>query len=157
LLIAVLADTHGDTNSVCKHLKQWKLDGLIFAGDYYRDGEKIARDLQINYYGVRGNCDRSEPRARDEEIIELMNKKIYLLHGHQYGVKQSVSRLYYRALELEVDAVIYGHTHYPHLEQIDKLWIINPGSPSRSRIDSRGSYGLIEIKQNGFEPRLIYL
>lgn len=157
MLIAVLADTHGDISSVCKHLKQWKLDGLLFAGDYYRDGEKIAQTLRINYYGVRGNCDRYESQARDEEIIELMSKRIYLLHGQQYGVKQSISRLYYRALELEVDTVVYGHTHFPHMEKIDKIWMINPGSPSRNRIDSRGSYGLIEIEPDIFKPRLIYL
>lgn len=157
MLIGVLADTHGDIGNVCKHLKQWKMDRLFFAGDYYRDGEKIAKVLKTNYYGVRGNCDRFNSQARDEEIIEIMNKKIYLLHGHQYGVKQSVNQLYYRALELQVDAVIYGHTHSPHLEQIDKLWMINPGSPSRPRTNSRGSYGLIEIEQDIFKPRLIYL
>jgi uncharacterized protein len=58
---------------------------------------------------------------------------------------------------MQVDAVIYGHTHCPHLEQIDKLWMINPGSPSRPRTNSQGSYGLIEIEQDKFKPRLIYL
>jgi putative phosphoesterase len=157
LLIAVVADTHSDTNIICQHLTQKKPDMLMFAGDYYRDGENIAQTLQIEYYGVRGNCDRSEPRARDEEIIMIMGKRFYLLHGHQYGVKQSMSSLYYRTREVDADVVIYGHTHMAHMEQIDNIWMINPGSASRPRFDSRGSYVLIEVEKSTFLPRLVYL
>jgi hypothetical protein len=157
LLIAVVADTHGETNKICQRLKQKKPDMLIFAGDYYRDGDKIAQALQIDYYGVRGNCDRSEPRARDEEIIMVMDKKFYLLHGHQYGVKQSMNSLYYRAREIDADVVIYGHTHTAHLEQIDNIWMINPGSVSRPRFDCRGSYVLIEMDESTFLPQLVYI
>ncbi|NLV20696.1 MAG: metallophosphoesterase [Syntrophomonadaceae bacterium] len=157
MLIGVVADTHGDTDKICQHLKQWKLDQLIFAGDYYRDGKKIAQTLQINYYGVRGNCDRSEPSARDEEIVTVIDKRFYILHGHQYGVKQSMTRLHYRALELEADVVIYGHTHAAQLQQIDHIWMINPGSASRPRFDDRSSYVLIEMDKNLFQPRLVYI
>ena len=157
MLIAVVADTHGDTNKIYQHLKQKNPDMLMFAGDYYRDGEKIAQALQIKYYGVRGNCDRSEPRARDEEIIMIMEKRFYILHGHQYGVKQSMSSLYYRTQEVNAEVVIYGHTHIAHLEQIDNIWMINPGSASRPRLDSRSSYVLIEVEKSTFLPRLVYL
>jgi len=157
LLIAVVADTHGDTNKICQQLKPRNPDMLIFAGDYYRDGEKIAQSLQSKYYGVRGNCDRSEPRARDEEIIMIMGKRFYILHGHQYGVKQSINNLYYRTREIDADVVIYGHTHTAHLEQIDNIWMINPGSASRPRFDSRGSYVLIEVGKSTFLPRLVYI
>lgn len=157
MLIGVVADTHGDTEKICQHLKPWKLDCLIFAGDYYRDGKKIAQILQINYYGVRGNCDRTESGAGDEEIISVMDKRFYIVHGHQYGVKQSINRLYYRAQELEADVVIYGHTHVAQLEQIDNIWMINPGSVSRPRYDNRGSYVLIEMDKNSFKPRLVYM
>jgi putative phosphoesterase len=157
VLIAVAADTHGDTEKICQHLKPWKPDMLIFAGDYYRDGEKIAKSLQIKYHGVRGNCDRSDPQARDEEIVMIMGKKFYLLHGHQYGVKQGMNNLYYRTREIEADVVIYGHTHAEHLEQINNIWMINPGSASRPRINSRGSYVLIEMEKGVFLPRLLYI
>ncbi len=155
MLIAVVADTHGETEEICRHLQAWKLDVLIFAGDYYRDGEKIAKSLQIPYHGVRGNCDRNEPRAADEEIITIKDKKFYILHGHLWGVKQSINRMYYRALERKADVVVYGHTHVAHLEQIDHLWLINPGSASRPRIDKRGSYVLIDWQQEVFSPQLI--
>jgi len=157
LVIGVLADTHGNTDMICRQLKQWKLDCLLFAGDFYADGHKIARALKTKFYGVTGNCDASSSAGKSEEVIEIMGKRIYLTHGHQYGVKQSISRLYYRACELGVDVVVYGHTHTPHLEQNGELWLMNPGSPSRPRLDNQGTYGIIEMDTTHFEPRIIHL
>ena len=157
MIIGVLADTHGKTESICRHLKQWKLDYLLFAGDYYNDGQKIARALKIKCLAVKGNCDSPTGTGTSEEIVEILDKKIYLVHGHQFGVKQSINRLYYRAQEMGADVVIYGHTHTPHLEYTGELWMINPGSPSRPRLNSKGSYVLIEMDTGIFEPRLISL
>ena len=157
MIIGVIADTHGKTESICRQLKQWKIDCLLFAGDFYNDGQKIARTLKTKYYGVKGNCDSPTGPGANEEIVEIMDKKIYLVHGQQFGVKQSINRLYYRAKELGVDAVIYGHTHTPHLEYTGDLWMINPGSPTRPRLNSKGSYVLIEMDTGIFEPRLISL
>ncbi len=155
MIIGVLADTHGSTEAVCRQLKKWKIDCLIFAGDFYTDGQKIARTLKTKFYGVNGNCDSSSSIGKNEQVIELFDKKIFLTHGHQFGVKQSTNRLYYQACELGVDAVVYGHTHTPHLEHCGELWMINPGSPTRPRLNSRGTYALIEMDIGVFEPRLI--
>jgi len=154
LIIAVLADTHGKTEPVIEALKLRKPDAILFAGDFYHDGFRIARALESKYYGVKGNCDAGSTAA-GEQVLELMGKKIFLVHGHEYGVKQSLNRLYYRARELEADAVIYGHTHIPHIEKTDGLWMINPGSPTRPRLNTAGTYVLLEINPGTFEPRLI--
>lgn len=154
-MIAVLADTHGKTESVCRQLRQHKLDAILFAGDFYHDGYKISRALKTKFYGVKGNCDSSSSPVASEEIVTMMGKMFYLVHGHQYGVKQSINRLYYRAQELGVDAVIYGHTHIPHVENTGDLWMINPGSPTRPRLNTPGTYVLIEMNAGLFEPCLI--
>jgi len=156
LLIGVLADTHGSTDKVCRQLRQWKLDILLFAGDFYPDGEKIARALKVKFHGVSGNCDGSSP-VRAEEIIAIQGQKILLTHGHQLGVKQGLNRLYYRACELGVDAVVYGHTHMPHMEKSGDIWLINPGSPTRPRLGNQGSYGIIEVTEEGLTPRIVPL
>lgn len=156
MIIAVLADTHGKIEPVIQVLKPLKADAIIFAGDFYHDGFHIARALKTKFYGVKGNCDAGSTAA-GEQVLEFMGRKIFLVHGHQYGVKQSLNRLYYRARELEVDAVIYGHTHIPHLEKTDGLWMINPGSPTRPRLNTPGTYVLLEMNPDTFEPRLINL
>ncbi len=82
-------------------------------------------------------------------------KRFYMVHGHQYGVKMSLQSLYYRAKEKEADIVLFGHTHVPCCEQEDGIWLINPGSPSRPRLAGKGSYALIDIKENELVPRLM--
>lgn len=155
MIVGVLADTHGNTEAILRQLRQQKIDCLLFAGDFYHDGQKIARSLKIKYHGVLGNCDRSLKGVEAEELIEILGHKIYLTHGHQWGVKQGINRLYYRALELGADAVVYGHTHVPHLKREGDIWMINPGSPTRPRLGSPGTYALIEMGQAVFEPRII--
>ena len=51
----------------------------------------------------------------DEKIIEVCGKKIFITHGHFYGVKEGMQRLLYRGLELKVDIALYGHTHISNI------------------------------------------
>ena len=132
-----------------RELKKWKLDHLLFAGEL-NDGQKLAPALILTV-AVKGNCDIPAGAGSNEEIVAILDKKFYLVHGHQFGVKQSINRLYYRAQELGVDVVVYGHTHTPHLEYTGDLWMINPGSPTRPRLNSKGSYVLIEMDTGVFK------
>jgi putative phosphoesterase len=33
----------------------------------------------------------------------------------------------------DCDAIVYGHTHLPQVEQHEGVWILNPGSPTERR------------------------
>ncbi len=154
MIIAAVADTHGNTDLIINKLAKLKLDHLLFAGDYYQDGQIIARKLKIPAHIVAGNCDVTH-RAKQEELITFLNQDILLVHGHQYGVKRDLNRLYYRAREMEVDAVVFGHTHSPYCEKTGGLWMINPGSPVRPRLPGYGSFALIDIDENGLKARIV--
>ena len=154
MIVAVVADTHAKTQPIIRELKKFKPDHLLFAGDHYVDGQKIARSLSIPFNAVAGNCDAGNSRPQ-EETISLMEHCIYLVHGHQLGVKSSLNRLYYRAKELNADLAIFGHTHYPHLEKIDDIWLVNPGSPSRPRLGEKGSYAIITVTSETIHPNII--
>ncbi|MEA4924027.1 MAG: YfcE family phosphodiesterase [Syntrophomonadaceae bacterium] len=154
MIIAAVADTHGDTRAVIKTLAAIKLDHLLFAGDYYRDGQMIARILNVPAHIVAGNCDAAH-QGRREEIVTLLNHDILLVHGHQYGVKRDLNRLYYRAREADVNAVVFGHTHYPYCENTGGLWMINPGSPVKPRLQGHGSFALIDINERGLTARIV--
>ncbi len=153
MIIAAVADTHGITEFIIQSLIGQKVDHLLFAGDYYKDGQLIASKLGIPSNIVSGNCDLVN-RARQEGIVKLAEKKILLVHGHQYGVKRDLNPIYYRAKELEVDAVVFGHTHSAYCEKIGDLWMINPGSPAFPRLPGKASYAIIEIDNNGIHPRI---
>ncbi len=152
--IAVVADTHARTETIVRELQRVRPDHLLFAGDHYVDGQRIARSLSIPFNAVAGNCDGGDNRPQ-ETVVNIMDRTIYLVHGHQYGVKDSLNRLYYRARELNADAVIFGHTHNHHLELADGIWLINPGSPSRPRLGNKGSYAVIDIEPHLFSPWIV--
>ncbi len=151
--IAAVADTHGKPESIIIHLRKVKPEYLLFAGDFYKDGLIIAKKLHIEAAIVAGNSDVTD-RSHQEQVITLMDHRFLLVHGHQFGVKNSLNRLYYYAEELNVDAVVFGHTHNPFCERLGGLWMINPGSPVRPRLNGPGTYALIEITDGNLNPQI---
>lgn len=156
MIIAAVADTHGHTEAIIKLLQKLRPDHILFAGDFYQDGQTIGHCLNLPTNIVGGNCDFNH-RSQQEEIVTLMNHRILLVHGHQYGVKKGFNRIYYRARELEVEAVVFGHTHYPFCEQSGDLWLVNPGSPVLPRYPGAGTYAIIEIDAGRLLPHLVYM
>ena len=59
MLIAVISDSHGNSNSISK-IKEYKitmLNALLFLGDGENDLKKLQKDFKGEVYAVRGNCD----------------------------------------------------------------------------------------------------
>ncbi|MBG0764166.1 MAG: metallophosphoesterase [Tissierellales bacterium] len=143
--IAVISDTHRITNSIIEELKDKSYDLIIHLGDFIKDAEKIEEILEVEIIKIKGNCDFREFDG-DEEIIRVFkNKKFLITHGHRYRVKYNLDNLFYRAKELEVDGVLFGHTHNSFNENIEGVIFFNPGSPSNPRGSYDKTYGIIEI------------
>jgi hypothetical protein len=76
--------------------------------------------------------------------------RVWLTHGHYYGIGMSSEMIKQEAREREVDIVMCGHTHKPVIEREHDLTLINPGSISYPRQENRRpSYILMEIDRNG--------
>ena len=132
MLIAVVSDTHGNENTILKirnEIKERNVKYMIHLGDNIDDAEKIVDGLDCTFYGV----------------------KVFITHGHKYGVKMGLNNIFYKGKEVEVDAVLFGHTHIKIISKEDGLWIINPGSPSLPK-DRVPSIAFIEIKGNEIYP-----
>lgn len=89
--IAVLGDTHNNTEKVFKALQGQSIEYFLFTGDYYNDAVRLAQNLKVDFTGVLGNCDLLSGQAgeaREEEFLYIGEKKIYVLHGHQYRVRK---------------------------------------------------------------------
>ena len=56
-----------------------------------------------------------------------------ITHGHMYGVSMGYQRIREEGIERGVDAVMFGHTHRPMLEEDEDLILLNPGSLSYPR------------------------
>lgn len=46
-----------------------------------------------------------------------------------YGVSLSTCQLEEEARSRQVQVVMFGHTHYPYLDEEEDLTVLNPGSP----------------------------
>lgn len=148
MLIAVISDTH----RMIKYINLAKelikdADILIHLGDNVEDVELLEQDFKGEVYAVAGNCDYSKKYPK-ENIIDVNGRKIFFTHGDLYGVKSSINNIYYRGRELEVDIVLFGHTHQQLIEEEGGLILMNPGSVSLPRF--KGRYvGFIDVNDAG--------
>lgn len=156
MLLAVVGDTHGRIDPVQRALQHKKLDYLLFTGDFYGDGVQLAGKLEVPFCGVRGNSDLAR-KGKKEQRVDLEGYRIYLVHGHQYGVKRGLNNLWYRGEEVKADLVLFGHTHVPWCEQIEGRWFFNPGSPTYPRGQNPGTYGLISLEDGQISPQIVIL
>lgn len=148
----VLSDTHGDLEIAKVALTQMgKIDLLLHAGDHYRDALALAKTVPVPVHAVVGNCDWDFMKPVDV-LLEIDNQKIWLTHGHKYGVKSANNKLLTEAIKNKIDIVVYGHTHIPIAEFRQGVLLFNPGSVARLRGKRGATYGVIEIRQQEIMP-----
>ncbi len=155
--ILVLSDTHRSLNRALLLMNDiiYEIDYVFHLGDNTEDAEFLRDNFNVPVLCVAGNCDH-DCSVADEEIIELENKKILLTHGHKYGVKyDTADRLIYRAQEVGADICLFGHTHVPFLALVRGIIVMNPGSLSLPRGNSKASYGIIKIEDNDIYPSIV--
>jgi putative phosphoesterase len=143
--VLIFSDSHRSFAPMMKAVEEeCGTQHIIHAGDVHSDVE----DLIIMYPRlpvafVKGNNDPFLRDVPDDRFFELDGVKIFLTHGHNYGVKYSLSRLYQKGAALGADICIFGHTHSAHNEKIENITLFNPGAAHRS-------YGVLEIKDGSF-------
>lgn len=144
--ILVISDTHGMNDEIIDAvLEDEEFDLLIHLGDYVEDGETISEILGLPKAIVAGNGDFNSGYPEDR-LLQVKDIKIFLTHGHKYNIGKNIDNIYYRALELEADIALFGHSHKSINIKEDKMIIMNPGSTSLPRSQHMiRTYGIIEI------------
>ena len=144
--ILVFSDSHGRAKNIVEALKihGGVCDFAVFLGDGLKDIDYVREKFpSVPFVTVKGNCDMLLSNTeRDECVLDLDGIRVLITHGHKYHVKFGCGTLLYRAQELEVDAVFFGHTHTP-LDEIQyvgdkRIHLFNPGS-----IGMGATYGII--------------
>src|SRR3712207_8870533 len=79
----------------------------------------------------RSNCDFWDFSFLEEKLIILEGKRIFLTHGHLYGVKTNYDSLREISLKMKYDIILFGHTHREFLEIKDQI-LANPGADRKS-------------------------
>lgn len=143
--ILVVSDSHGDYSTFNRLVRsQSKAEVVIFLGDGSEEFNEVRRNFpEKMFIGVKGNNDWSCSLPLCEERV-IEGKKLFLTHGHVERVKYGLDTLKEKARSRNADIVLFGHTHVPHNEYDNGMYILNPGSLRRFSC----SYGVIDI-QNG--------
>ena len=125
--ILVLSDSHGVLSYMENAVRKEKPDIAIHLGDCVEDAKRLGRLFpNLRLFSVKGNNDWTG--APIDSVFATDFGKIYMCHGHMLGVKSSVTNLVYKAKSRECNIALYGHTHRPHLEEIDGVTVVNPGA-----------------------------
>jgi len=157
LRILVVSDTHGDLDPVQQAIEQLgPVDMVLHAGDHYRDSEEIEYLLEIPVKAVAGNCDFPGDGPA-EQLLEIEGYKVFLTHGHRYGVNRSIRLLLEKAKELGADVVIYGHTHIHQCILEENILILNPGSPVKPRGGNAPSLAVLELDGAKIKAEILQL
>ncbi len=153
--IVVISDSHGSTGKIDKVLQaQPQAEYVFFLGDNVSDIEDYEFIYpNMKFCVVSGNCDYNSflPASGMETAYGV---RIFYTHGHTLGVKYSVDNLIKSAKQNNCQIALYGHTHISNILYEDGVYIVNPGSLSRSREGSE-SYAVIDITQSGIMPIII--
>lgn len=155
--IFVISDTHGKIDKAVEIFKMLKnIDLIIHLGDYFSDAKNLEKQVGVTVLGVKGNMDGSF--SSDEyKVLETEFGKILLSHGHMENAKFSPQNLMYKAESLGCKAVFYGHTHVPVFEEVNRMYLLNPGSLSLPNGGRQASYAIVKTSRDLLEASIIYL
>ncbi len=165
-LVGVIADTHVPQRLNCLPSNIGQVfDGaaiILHAGDI--NSQRVLDELECiaPVVAVAGNADFGFdlPRSR---VVQVEGCRIGLVHGHggwrRYFVDKFRDRLapynsaryqrYASETFRDVDVVISGHTHRPHLTYMGKVLLFNPGSVAPDYYTTAGpTVGLLHIQDS---------
>ncbi len=154
--LIVISDTHGRVEKLKNLLPIINdADYLIFLGDCTGDLYPLKKEITVPIIAVNGNCDGIKA-YEDKEVFEWHGHKLFIAHGHRYGVKRDLLDITYAAKEAGCDYALFGHTHEALIEEYDGVTLVNPGSLAEPRF-SQASYCVITEEQGKIFPKIIYI
>lgn len=133
--IAVFSDSHGVSRGMIKAVEEYSPDQIIHLGDGMRDTEVLSAEFpNIPICRVPGNCDRDAECEEDYKVVSLGPLKAFITHGHRYAVRGGkIEVLLYAAQCCGCQIAMFGHTHRAVSEQIDGIFVLNPGTAGQGK------------------------
>ncbi len=146
--ILFITDSHRHFSFLIEMMEKEKPERVFAMGDYTKDFEELSYLYpEIPFEMVKGNCDFWDSHFSEEKIIFLEGKRIFLTHGHLYGVKSSYDSLRETGRKMKCDIILFGHTHREFLEEKDMI-LANPGAAQD------GKYGILDLQKEKVEIKL---
>lgn len=127
---------------------------ILHAGDVVAP-EVLYAFTRCPVLAVRGNMDPDVPDLSQKRVIEVGKARIGLMHG--WGASYDLEeRLLKEFSGVDLDVLVYGHSHKPVCHRRNGILMFNPGSAADRRNMPYHSVGLLEIGEeiNGSIIRL---
>lgn len=146
MIAAVFSDSHGHTELMSEAVRRSRPDLVIHLGDCERDAFALREEFpHIPMFNVCGNCDYAA-RSPLWDTVQIGPVRAYICHGHSHGVKMSLDRLVYAAMERDCRLALFGHTHIPCSTQLGGVHLINPGSAGKG---AKPTWTKLQVFDNG--------
>ena len=134
--ITVLADTHIDKFLLPEELLHLieSSDIVVHAGDFDRLQVFQEFNSRCKLYAVAGDSDDEaiQKKLPMELTFEVENLRFGTVHKGNY--LNEFDDLAYKAMEMDVDVLIFGHLHRLVVEEIRGVLLLCPGSPTEPRL-----------------------
>ena len=156
--LGVISDTHlrSPDATLERIVKAYfaDVDLIVHLGDYV--DPSIVRYLirQKEFIGVAGNMDPPELKNGfpSKRLLELENRRIGMIHGWgaPFGLEGRIHKEF-----VDIDAVLYGHTHKAANHRRGSVLFFNPGSATRPFM-GRPSVGIVSVN-DGIDGQILPL
>jgi putative phosphoesterase len=149
-LIGIISDTHGYVSaSALTALAESDL--ILHAGDIGQKDVLVSLKSIAPLIAVRGNMDFGAwaRQLRQKEIVHIGKIVVYIVHD--------VQRLQLESNSIATNAVIFGHSHRPSIQDRNGVLFFNPGSASYPKFGDSATVGLLRLQANEIIPEFIQL
>lgn len=137
--IVIVSDSHGNYSLLNQIVNEnYDADYFFHLGDF-----EIPESLMSPFCFIKGNCDFSSSAPTEKNII-INNLKFHLEHGDK------INYMYFDEYikNKNCDIFLFGHIHKKMALEIYNTKVFNPGSLTRPRDSSKGSYLILFIDKN---------
>lgn len=150
--ILVVSDNHRKLDNIYQLLEENPdISYFIHLGDSEgsEDAIRIHLPKGCESYFVQGNNDFFACLPKEIEM-RLGKERLFLTHGHLYGVGFDLQGLADEARARNCSMALFGHTHRPFSRMVNGVLCINPGSINFPRQENRKpSYAMFYLDKKG--------
>ncbi len=155
--VVAFSDSHGGREQLERAIEQayaaGRVDALVFLGDGVREWEQVTSRLPFQYpqascHHVLGNNDYG-CLGTDDILFEVGGVRFFACHGHWVGVKTSLTRLMYKAMQCGAKVALYGHTHVAQIDEANDTLLVCPGSVRDTYRRTSCAYAEISVADDG--------
>ena len=161
--IGVVSDTHlprfgrALPRALVDGLRDARVDLILHLGDMTGPEVPALFEPIAPFDGVAGNNDGGELVARfgRRKVLVGGGLRFGLVHGDLGDGRTTPERAANSFGALEVDVVLFGHSHQPLLRRLaDGRWLVNPGSPTDKRREPRYSWAVVDVAGGEARPEI---